>query len=597
MFAWDTDELNEEQSNAVLALGNVLLMACPGSGKTRTLTYKVAFELDKIGEGQARIAAITYTHRAADEITERIDNFGVNTKQLWIGTIHSFCLEWIIRPYGVYHEHLAYGYRVLDSQEREDILKDLCAPYDSPRITPYDCEFYFADNQLVVGCQNPAKRKTVQKILSQYRDHIQENRLLDFEFMLLYASELVQSHPQIATILAKLFTFIAIDEYQDTKGIQYEIVAKILQAGGGSTRAFIVGDPNQAIYCSLGGYPIPIEDLNQMTGLDFSLMELVQNYRSSKRIIDFFSNFRLEASNIEVSSRHRDYQSIISYDRVLMKDDLQSELIRLILLNTNSGVLPQEICIIAPQWVHLASVTRHLAASLPEFDFDGPGMVPFARDQENIWFKISRIALTEASPGMYVRRMRWAAEIIDDLQLCGAHTENITPAFLLKISNGIVSEETEGLNYLRDYFLQICYHLNIDFEKLEKLAADHRTFFSSSEARIQRLIKEGSAYMSDIASFRRVFQTRSGITVSTIHGVKGAEFDVVIAYALLEDMVPHFADPDAQQSASKLLYVIGSRARKHIHLISEQGRYRWKNGPQYLPTMILNDCRFDYDSI
>jgi DNA helicase II / ATP-dependent DNA helicase PcrA len=597
MFAWGPNELNGEQADAVLAPGNVLLMACPGSGKTRTLTYKVAFELDKIGDSQGRVVAITYTHRAADEITERIESLGVNTERLWIGTIHAFCLEWIIRPYGIYHEHLAHGYRILDIHEREDILKELCAPFLSYRVSPYDCEFYFADNRLFAACQNPSKRQFVLQILDAYRQFLQENRLLDFEFMLLYASELIDKHSQIASILAKLFAFIAIDEYQDTKGIQYQIIASILRAGQKETKAFIVGDPNQAIYQSLGGYPIPVEELSQMTELEFSKMELVQNYRSSARIIGFFSNFRLEASAIKVSSRDRDFQSTVSFDRVLLKDELQTELIRLIRLNINSGILPHEICIIAPQWVHLASVTRHLAASLPEFQFDGPGMVPFARDQENIWFKISRIALTEASPGMYLRRMRWAAEIIDDLHHCGAHTAIVTPALLLKISNGIGIGKTEGLEYLRAYFEELCSHLNIEFRSLEKLASDYETFFSSSETRIKRMIKEGAAFMSDIASFRRVFQTKSGITVSTIHGVKGAEFDVVIAYALLEGMIPHFNDPNPQESASKLLYVIGSRARKHLHLISERGRLRWQGGPEYVPTAVLDACQFAYDAM
>ena len=71
---------------------------------------------------------------------------------------------------------------------------------------------------------------------------------------------------------------------------------------------------------------------------------------------------------------------------------------------------------------------------------------------------------------------------------------------------------------------------------------------------------------------RKVFESRTGITVSTIHGVKGAEYDTVIAYALLEGMVPHFADSDGEVSANKLLYVIASRARKNLHLIAERGR-------------------------
>ena len=105
---------------------------------------------------------------------------------------------------------------------------------------------------------------------------------------------------------------------------------------------------------------------------------------------------------------------------------------------------------------------------------------------------------------------------------------------------------------------------------------------------------EGSEFIGDIETFRKVFQSRTGITISTIHGVKGAEFDVVIAYALLEGMVPHFNDPNGQESAMKLLYVIGSRARKNLHLISERGRRQY-SGEEYQVTRKLATFDYNYD--
>ena len=102
MFTWEKKELNTDQELAVLESKSVLLIACPGSGKTRTLTYKIAYELDKLRSKKEFLIAITYTNRAADEVKERVMLLGVDTSQLWIGTIHSFCLEWILRPYHLY---------------------------------------------------------------------------------------------------------------------------------------------------------------------------------------------------------------------------------------------------------------------------------------------------------------------------------------------------------------------------------------------------------------------------------------------------------------------------------------------------------------
>src|SRR5690349_141217 len=99
MIFWDKNELNREQENAILEDDSVLLVACPGSGKTRTLSYKIAYELLRLTSRRQYLIGITYTNAAADEIKERIEILGAETKQLWIGTIHSFCLEWVLKPY------------------------------------------------------------------------------------------------------------------------------------------------------------------------------------------------------------------------------------------------------------------------------------------------------------------------------------------------------------------------------------------------------------------------------------------------------------------------------------------------------------------
>lgn len=90
MFVWGKNDLNPEQEKAIYNENSILLIACPGSGKTRTITYKIAYELSKLESNKQYIIAITYTNRAADEIKERIELLGVDTEQLWIGIfIHS----------------------------------------------------------------------------------------------------------------------------------------------------------------------------------------------------------------------------------------------------------------------------------------------------------------------------------------------------------------------------------------------------------------------------------------------------------------------------------------------------------------------------
>lgn len=93
------DKLNPQQRQVCVNEGNILLKACPGSGKTRTLTYKLAYSVQKYITSKKLNIAITYTNRAADEIKERLEKIDIPEDKVWVGTIHQFCLEFIIRPY------------------------------------------------------------------------------------------------------------------------------------------------------------------------------------------------------------------------------------------------------------------------------------------------------------------------------------------------------------------------------------------------------------------------------------------------------------------------------------------------------------------
>ncbi len=595
MSAWNVGDLNLEQEAAIAEERSVFLVACPGSGKTRTLTYKIASELSRLQSERQWVVAITYTLRATDDIRERIECLGVDTSRLWIGTIHSFCLEWILRPYAIYHDELKHGFRVISAHDTEKLEIELCRPYRNPTISHWDCGYYYTSAGRMLMC-SPTKQPHIRRVLDKYHAHLRANGQIDFELILCFAYELIIQQPSIGTLLGSLFSCILVDEYQDTKEIQYAILASILKAGQGKVGTFIVGDPNQAIYGSLGGYAITAGVLGAKAGIDLVKMDLSRNYRSSGRIIEYFANYNVHATKIRACSKHKDFPSLISFDPVTSRDQLEGELVRLIRYNIETvGIAPQEVCVLAPQWMLLAGMTRRLVAALPEYSFDGPGMVPFARDIENFWYKLSRIILTGASPRMYVRRLWWAGEVLAALADAGADTSRLSRKTLLKSCNSIVVSEEDGLAFLEQFFDVLFARIEINFRAVPALLEHYDAFFDSSKVRIQKLQSEGAKFVSEISMFRRVFESRSGITVSTIHGIKGAEYDAVIGYALLEGMVPNWNDPDPQRSAKKLLYVICSRARRNLHLIAERGRSS-KQG-EYQATAVLAGCRFGYDKV
>ncbi|SEW51627.1 UvrD-helicase domain-containing protein [Chitinophaga arvensicola] len=597
MRLWDKDVLNSEQEDAIFCPGNVLLVACPGSGKTRALTYKIAYELDRLNSSTRSVIAITYTNAAAEEIKERIELIGVDTNRLWIGTIHSFCLEWILRPYHHLLEDFKFGFKIASPHDYEDLMDEICRPYQNPQIRAGQCGYYYTSTNMVISDSSITRRPKIERILRSYHARLIEERTMDFEMILYYSHLIIVSFPAVAKILTLIFAHILVDEYQDTKEIQYSILTKIISAGHGRTLAFIVGDPNQSIYQSMGGYSMSIEELIQRSGAHFTAKFLTGNYRSSSEIIEYFDHYKTTDNVIEPRGVHHSYESKITYNSTVELNDLVEEITRLITVNVNVlNIFPEEICVIGPRWIPLALLTRALMVRMPEFNFNGPGMAPFARDYDNFFFKLCRIALTEPSPDLYVRRLKWAGEIIDELTNLGFNCSKITAKMLLKTVNQITIEENNGIEYLRLFFDSFLNHFDIHKPSSAQLTAHYEAFFRASERRIQSLLREGQDYIITIENFRRVFRQRDGITVSTIHGVKGAEFDTVIVFALLEDYVPHFSDGDRDGSAKKTLYVACSRAKRNLHLISERGRPRaaWLGG-HYEPTTVLHNHDFDYD--
>lgn len=600
MFIWDKETLNDKQENAIYEKDSLLLIACPGSGKTRTLTYKITYELSRLVSKKEFIIAITYTNIAADEIKERVELLGVDISQLWIGTIHAFCLEWILRPYALYSDELKNGFSIINSHDSQELITSLCVPYKNPKITYWDCGFNATSTGYELTTSKVHLQTNISTILIEYFKILSENKQIDFEQILHHTYQLLLAKPMICSILANLFPFILIDEFQDTKEIQYNIIAAILKANKGESKVLIVGDPNQSIFETLGGYPMPKDELETLMG--FSLVEhnLSGNYRSSTKIINYFNHYRTYPNQIIPVGVDKDYDSLISFNNQVSKDDLVDELVRLILFNIEQkGISQNQICIVAPQWVHIASITRKLMIKLPNYSFNGPGMAPFARDIDNFWYKLSRIVLTEPSPSLYVRRLRWSREVLQELNIAGLDTTEQTTKYFLKLCNSIHIEETEGLAFLESFFNTICHHLKIDLALFPTLENHYQSFFNSSKKRIKRLQKEGNSFIGNIESFRKVFKQNKGVNVSTIHGVKGEEYDTMIGFGLLQDYVPHFNDTNGTENAKKLLYVICSRAKKNLHIIAERGRKKPYGNPpaEYRTTELLRLYDYSYDDI
>ena len=587
--------LNDEQMIAVGIDGNILLTACPGSGKTRVIIHKLVNEIEKLPiKSKKKVVSLTYTVRASEEIIRRLNNLGVDCSQIWTGTIHSFCLEWIIRPYGCYLAELKKGFTVADEAFCAELITELKKKHGINQLDSINQRIN-RDGSFVTSVPE------YRKLLKEYHQLLFDRRMVDFELILYHSYRILAAYPKICQTIGGLICKICVDEYQDTQDLQYGILSKIVVAGNGETTIFFVGDIDQAIYTSLGGVAKELHEIEtEITPHVIKELSLTGNYRSNQRIIDFYRNFQTKPIPITSVGTNRTQRGIISLNRTINCDNLAEEIARLIQISIDKGVTEDEICVLVPQWWLITKIARKLKALIPTVNFDASGLAPMSKNRDNIWYKLSRLFLTHSAPRLYSARYRWATEIIHDFRIA----TNIQildmdnpERLLLKLVNSIQSEESEGIDFLKDSFTRFMAFFEIQLNDHPILKDLWDLFFKGIESRLK---DQEFNVPSDTISFKSFYREMTGVVINTCVGVKGEEFETVIAYGLLHGYIPHWnevfhGNPD--EASKKLMYVICSRAKTNLHLISERGRKTKSGKSEYQINSQLAAITFDYDVI
>jgi superfamily I DNA/RNA helicase len=512
---------------------------------------------------------------------------------LWAGTIHAFALEWILRPYAGYIDRIKNGFTVADDYFTRRTLNEL--RHDFGKSPFFDVNTARDRTGRTYNADESAST-----IFDSYQRRLQEEKLIDYDDVLYYSYKLLIDLPEIPDTLARIIRLICVDEVQDTQDLQYGILSTIHNAPENSRPSlFFVGDPDQCIYESLGAINKTSAEIAEEFDLaDIGTRSLTGNYRSTQRIIDFYQLLRPLNPPIQSLTSFADERGAITFqNQTVSRDELSQRIAELIMQTLETGVPANKICVLAPQWVHVRSLGRSLVGLLPNIDFDAPGSSPFHSQRENLWFKIGRLFLTTPSPSLYRTRMRWSREILRELKEIYDFSvpENFqTPRALLRLINSIKSSAEDGLVFLDEVFGRLLTILGLSVDTFSQLSENKDLFFENARVRLDR-----DDVPSDTISFRKLFKHSNGVVINTCHGVKGEEFDTVIAFGLLRGYIPNWAtinQSNAEDRASKLLYVICSRARKNLHLIAESGRFTQRNHYPYGTTRHLDDLEFEYDA-
>ncbi len=312
-------ELNPAQQEAVKQIeGPVLIVAGAGSGKTRVLTHKIAY-LIECGVPPKNILALTFTNKAAQVMKERISkliNFEAS-KQVWAGTFHSLFAR-ILR-----FEANLLGYSsnfsIYDTDDSANIIKRILNSYNlNTKFTPENVHriISLAKNRVISpeefsrNATTPAE-KIIANLYYEYQSYLQKNNAMDFDDLLVNTYEMFNSFPDVLDKYQERFTFILVDEYQDTNRVQYLVLKQLSSKYRNIT---VVGDDSQSIYRWRGADIRNILEF-QKDFPDAKVIRLEQNYRSTKNIIS-------AADSLIKHNRNR-------IDKTLWTDNEEGELISL----------------------------------------------------------------------------------------------------------------------------------------------------------------------------------------------------------------------------------------------------------------------------
>ena len=281
------EKLNDKQREAASQIdGSILILAGAGSGKTRTITYRIAHMIENVGISPYSILAVTFTNKAAKEMRERVEELvGDIAKACTISTFHSFGMR-LLRMYG---KEVGYNsnFTIYDTDDQKRIVKAILKgknlSINGIKLTERDLVSMISKikEQIKTLDEYSVINKQIVEVYDKYNRALLESNAMDFSDILLNTYKLLQK-PEILEKVQNKYKYIMIDEYQDTNNLQYKIIDLIARK---SSNLCVVGDENQSIYGFRGANILNILNFENNYN-NAKIIKLEENYRSTTTILD-----------------------------------------------------------------------------------------------------------------------------------------------------------------------------------------------------------------------------------------------------------------------------------------------------------------------
>ncbi|MCH7975224.1 MAG: UvrD-helicase domain-containing protein [Bacteroidetes bacterium] len=625
--------LNDKQAEAARTIdGPVMIVAGPGSGKTRTLTHRIAYLLATKKAWPSQILALTFTNKAAREMRDRVEKLvgGADAKGLWMGTFHSVFARLLRRE----AEKIGFtrDYTIYDTDDTERMIKLLMERYnvDPKRYTPRSMRGRIsgAKNQMVtpdeyLSLANDPFEEVAAKLYGPYNEALRRANAMDFDDLLAWPIRLFEQHPDVLNTYQHRWQYLHIDEYQDTNRAQY-LLAKMLAAK--HENLCVVGDDAQSIYAFRGA------DIGNILSFqkDYpqaKTVHLEQNYRSTGRILQLADSIiKNNRDQIEKSlwTKNPEGDHILLMEALSERDEAQKIERKIRDLFVRSGHRYSDFAVLYRTNAQSRSMEEALRRGGIPYRIVG-GTSFYQRKEIKDALAYLRLVVNPHDDASLMRAINTptrgiGAKTMEQLRAyANAHNAPLWDAArhaeeaglsgrAAKAVGGFAEMILEHTNQSRDLpadeasrnliqasgLLQSLRDENtpealVRLENIHELLNAVAEFVEGGEGRTLSTFLQEVSLVADIDSLE---EDDNRVTLMTLHASKGLEFKVVFVSGLEDGLFPLAAaaqDPKELEEERRLFYVGATRAEESLFLSFARTRYRFGEQQSSVRSRFLDE--------